>query len=78
MPDLTPDIAQQAVEPVSSATDGISATGRPIGDLIAADQYAGGKPSAKLRRRGLRFTKILPSGPMPDCGRATSFDGGFI
>lgn len=71
MPDLSSDISAQAVEPVTASTDGQSATGRSIAELVTADQYTAGKPAAKLRRRGLRFTKLIPSGPMPDGGRAT-------
>lgn len=42
MPDLTPDIEQQAAEPAAATSDGQSATARPIGDLIEADRYLKG------------------------------------
>lgn len=70
MPDLTDDILAQAVEPVASASDGQSATGRPIGDMIQADQYAATKAAARKRRRGLRFSKLLNPGALSDGGNA--------
>lgn len=66
--DFTADIATQAVEPASSAGDGQSATARPIGDLIAVDRYTLAKASAAQRGRGLRFTKIIAPGCVPDNG----------
>jgi antitoxin (DNA-binding transcriptional repressor) of toxin-antitoxin stability system len=74
--DLSNDIAQQAVEPIAAAVDGQSATGRPVADLIAADQYLAGKAAARRRRRGIRFTKLTTPGGLPDNGRTGtgSFD----
>lgn len=75
MADLSNDIAQQAVEPISSAADGQSSTGRSTADMIAADQYLAQKAAAKKRRRGVSFTKLVPPGPADDCGRTGL--GGF-
>lgn len=73
--DLSADIAAQAVEPITSAGDGQSATGRAIGELIAADQYGAAKAAVRKRRRGLSFSRLVAPGALPDCGRAgASFD----
>jgi hypothetical protein len=76
MPDLSDDIAQQAVEPVTSAADGQSATGRAIGEIVQADQYVAGKTAAKKRRRGIRFAKIINPGALSDGGQGPGI-GGF-
>lgn len=68
MADLSDDIAQQAVEPITSAADGQSSTGRSVGEMIQADQYLGSKAAAKKRRRGVVFTKLEAPGALPDCG----------
>lgn len=79
MPDLSNEITEQAIEPIASATDGQSATGRAIPELVLADQYTTGKPSIKKRRRGIRFSKLIPSGPMSDGGRTSPLgEGGFV
>lgn len=77
--DLTPQIEQAAADPQSASVDGQSATARPMADLIAADQYVASKASMATRRRGLRFSKILPSGPVSDQAGTRlggSFSGG--
>lgn len=74
---LSGDIAQQAVEPVASAADGQSNTGRPIDDLIKADQYLAAKAARSLKRRGLLLTKLLPPVAGGECpGPAGGFAGG--
>lgn len=75
MADLSNDIAQQAVEPISSTADGQSATARSTADMVTADQYLAQKKAAKKRRRGISFTKLVPPGPADDCGRTGL--GGF-
>jgi hypothetical protein len=77
--DLSDQIEQAASDPQSAAVDGQSATARPMGDLIAADQYLAAKAGMARRRRGVRFTKILASGPVSDQGQTRplgSFGGG--
>lgn len=70
-PDLAETIAEQAAEPVSSSTDGQSATGRPIADLIAADQHLAAKRVAAARRplRGVAITQLITPGALDDNGR---------
>lgn len=81
MADLSGDIAQQAVEPVTVTADGQTSTARPVGELVQADQYGAAKPAAKKRRRGLRFSKLINPGPLSDGGAATGagdpFAGGY-
>ena len=74
MPDLSADIAAQAVEPQSVAADGQSATARSVADMIAADQYLGNVAARRYRRRGLTYAKLLPAGALSDQGRT---QGGF-
>jgi len=68
MPDVSAEILEQAMEPVSTAAAGQSVTDRPIADKIAADQYAAAKNAARNRRRGLRFTKLINPGALSDNG----------
>lgn len=51
-------------------------TARPIGDQIRADQYLAQKTAQRKRRRGVAFTKLIPPGAAPDCGRSGGFDRG--
>lgn len=74
MPDLSDDIATQAVEPISSTADGHSSTGRSIADLIAADQYLAGKAAAAKRRRGMMFSVFRTPGAGDGCVQLNSFD----
>lgn len=66
MPDLSDDIAEQAVEPLTSAADGQSATGRSTGELLEADRYLGNKPARKTARRGIAFSKLIPPASISD------------
>ncbi len=79
MADLTNDIAQQAVEPASVTADGQSTTGRPVNELLAAQNALDARAAAKKRRRGLLFTQLTTPGAVDDCGRVqpARFDGSF-
>lgn len=79
MADLSNDIAQQAVEPLTSAADGQSATGRPVADLATAENHVNALSALRKRRRGVSFTKLVPPGALPDCGGLTTgpFSGGL-
>jgi len=68
MPDVSDQILEQAMEPVSTAAAGQSTTDRPIADKILADQYAAAKGASAKRRRGLRFTKLINPGALSDNG----------
>jgi hypothetical protein len=78
-PDLGADIAEQAVDPVASGSDGQTASGRPIGDLIAADKHLAQKRAGRRRLRGVAVTQLITPGTLDDCGRVGSFDqpGGY-
>ena len=67
--DLTGTVATSAAGPLSASQDGASATARPIADIIAANNYlAATAAAAQSRRRGLRFTKLIPAGALSDSG----------
>ena len=75
--DLTDTIATEAVSPSSSSADGQSASARPIGDLIKAQQFLDAKAALKKRRRGITYTQLTTPGAIDLCGGpSTSFDGG--
>lgn len=78
-PDLNEQIVKQAAKPSASSTAGQSATARPIGELIDAQVFDQQRKAMSKRRRGARFTKFIPGGPLSDGGRASGaqpFDGG--
>jgi len=71
MADLTDTIEQAAQDPAAAASDGQSATARPIADLIAADRYLKGQQATEGAnanggpRSGwgaLRAAKAIPPG----------------
>jgi hypothetical protein len=78
--DLSDTIATEAAAPQSSAADGQSASGRPIGDLIQAQQFLDARAAMRKRRRGLLYARAITPGALDDSGRPcgpTDFDGGF-
>lgn len=78
LPDLNEHVVKQAAKPAASTTAGQSATARPIGEIIDAQVFDQQRKAMSKRRRGARFTKIIPGGPLSDGGRAGSgpaFDG---
>ena len=81
--DLAPTVASEAQLPASTTSDGQSATGRSIADIIAADVYVNNKAAlANSCRRGMTFTRLLtpgagPSGPCWNLGFSGCFYGGF-
>ncbi len=53
------------------STDGQSSTARSADDVIKLLNYAANLRAMALRRRGIRFSTMLPSGPLgggPVCG----------
>lgn len=71
MPDLTDTIATEATLPASSSSDGQSADGQPLPDIIAADKYLKGKEALagtnskggpKSAWRGVRMARAVPPG----------------
>lgn len=68
-PDLAADIAEQALEPVSTTTGDQSSTGRSVDELIRADQHLAAKRAAALPLRGVAVTQLLGSPALDDTGR---------
>lgn len=71
-PDLAADIAEQALEPVSTTTGDQSNTGRSIAELIQADQHLAAKRAGRLPLRGVAVTQLLGGVPYD----ATARDSG--
>lgn len=75
MADLTDTIESAAADPASAASDGQSATARPLADLIAADKYLKGQQALEGTnanggpRSGwvsLRTARAVPQGAGPN------------
>jgi hypothetical protein len=74
-PDLANDIAEQALEPISTASGDQSSTGRSVDELIQADQHLSAKRAARKPFRGIAVTQLLGGAALDDNGRtAGSFD----
>lgn len=58
--DLAETIAAEAALPLKSETDGQSAEGRPLTDLIKADQYLGAKKSKKTAWGRVKMARAVP------------------
>jgi hypothetical protein len=75
--DLTPAISSGATQPNQAQGDGQMVVQNQLSDMIEADRYLKAAAAAQNKRRGVRFSKILPAGAMSDCqGQRTggSFD----
>ena len=63
MADLTNAIEQAAQQPETVSADGVTVTGVPLKDIIAADKYLKGTTAASSNPgRGIRLSKIVPPG----------------
>lgn len=62
MADLSTDIAQQAVEPVSVTADGQSTTARGIGELLVAQNALDARLNRNKRRLGLTRKRMVSPG----------------
>lgn len=63
MPDNLEDaIRQNAQGPAQVSGDAGSVKQHPLADQIAADRYLASKDAVKSRKRGLRFSKLVPPG----------------
>lgn len=76
--DLSTTIATEAATPQSSSGDGQSASARPIGDLIKAQQFLDARVVMKKRRRGILSTQLTTPGAIDLAGAQTTtgFAGG--
>lgn len=66
MADLSDQITDAAQNPKKAQGDMGSAESHPLPDLIAADRYLAGRSAATGPRRGIRFTRLVPGGTVPD------------
>ena len=60
--DLEQSIRDNAAGPAKASGDSGSMEQHKLPDQIAADLYLCAKDAAKLKTRGLRFTKLVPPG----------------
>ncbi len=78
--DLTPQIASDAATPASFSEEGRTDSKRSLTELIAADKYLKQTQAASNPTFGIRFSKIVPPGPICDYGetklQTPPFDGG--
>ncbi len=80
---MTPSeqIAQALTDPQSISGDGVTVQARSIDDLLKGLNYAAMLATLNKRRRGIRYSQLLPQGPLDDCGRSQSvccFNRGFF
>lgn len=61
---LDTTVADLAANPLKVETDGLLVMEHPIPDVITADKYLQAKNAAVNKGRGLRFTKLIPPGPI--------------
>jgi hypothetical protein len=66
MADQSGQIQSNGLAPQEASSDSGSMRQHSISDQIAADRYAAAVPAAKSKNRGLRFSKLIPSGPFSD------------
>ena len=77
MPDLSADIAQQAVEPAGVTADGQSTTARPIGDVLLAQNALDARANRSKRRLGITSRRLVTPGCLDIEGAANPpFNGG--
>jgi hypothetical protein len=66
MADLSDQINSTAAGPAHAAGDAGEMTAQPLQALIQADRYLSAKAGLTTKRRGVRYSKIIPAGPMAD------------
>jgi hypothetical protein len=59
--------------PQSVTSDAGSVTQYGLGDLIAADKYLASRCAATSKRRGLRYTRLIPDGTVQAAGPPRGF-----
>ena len=74
-PDYSTDIGLNSQSPASAGADGMTAAQQPIEAQISADRYVKAVAGVKNKRRGLRFSKMIPAGPVSD--QQTNAQGGI-
>jgi len=61
--DLDDTIRQNAKGPAKASGDAGSVEQHPLPDQIEADRFLASKEAVKSKKRGLRFSKLVPPGP---------------
>ena len=74
--DLGPTIGTGAQSPKEVTVDGVTVMAQPLPDVIQSDRYLAAKSSGKTRNRGMRFTKLIPAGPVSDSQGTNTGQGG--
>ncbi len=77
MADDSTQIQTNAMAPQEASSDAGMVRQHPIPGQIQGDRYAAARAGAKNKNRGLRFSKIIPAGPMPDQQGQSSQGGDF-
>ncbi len=71
-------IATALTDPQSISADGVTVGARPISDLIAGLNYAAAIAALNKRRRGIRYSQLMPQGPINLPGdQVTGFNQGI-
>lgn len=71
LPDATEQITQALSDPASISGDGITVQSRTIDEQIKGLQFGAMLETLNKRRRGIRYTQMLPQGPVNNCGQGT-------
>lgn len=66
MADLTDTITAAAAAPLEAETPAGRARQQSLADLVEADRYLKALGAQTSPRRGLRFTRLIPPGTLPD------------
>jgi hypothetical protein len=78
MADQSGQIQTNALAPAQVTVDGTTVQQQKVPDQILGDRYAATASALGKRRRGLRFSKLIPPGPVSDNGgTGNSAAGGF-
>ena len=67
--DLTSELVQAATDPQSHTADGQATTAKRVADLVLLQQFLSASAAASNPLRGMRFSRLLPAGPISGYGR---------
>jgi hypothetical protein len=76
MADQSGQIQTNGLAPQTASGDAGSMSQHPIAGQIAGDRYANARAGAKTVNRGLRFSKLIPAGPVSDQQSTNPATGG--
>ncbi len=75
LPDSTDQITQALADPQSISADGVTVQSRTIQDQILGLQFGAMLATLSKRRRGIRYSQLMPQGPVNNLGQIN--DGCF-